>query len=320
VTSFANLTPERILDAVEAALGARATGRCLALNSLENRVYDVELEEGGRVVAKFYRPGRWSTETILEEHRFLGELAEAEVPVAAPLPVGGGTLGFLDDGMRFAVFPRVRGRCLVELEDDRLAQVGRLLGRLHNVGARTDAPHRTRLSVESHGRAPLAVLLASGRMEPAPAERYRHFAEEIFRRVEPALARARAVRIHGDCHLGNVLWDEGGPFFVDFDDLLVGPAVQDVWMVVRGRGEEADRRRDRLLEGYAQMREFDRSELPLVEGLRALRMIHYAAWICRRWEDPTFQRTFPDFGGARYWAEEIAALDEQLELIAGADR
>ena len=333
---FFALTPDAMLDAVEPALGVRATGRCMQLNSLENRVYEIELEDERSVVAKFYRPGRWSRAAILDEHRFLAELVENEVPAVAPLALaGGGSIAELGGRILFALFPKVRGRGRVELDDLQLAIAGRLLGRLHNIGARGEAPARRRLTVEEFVHAPLAALglLSSGSepraagsglgldgdapgiIPPAQAPRYRALARAIAERAAPLLARAPQIRLHGDCHLGNVLWNESGPFFLDFDDMLVGPPVQDVWLVVRGRGEEADREREVLLAGYEQMRAFDRAELRLIEPLRALRMIHYAGWIARRWDDPSFPRAFPDFGTPRYWAEETQALDEQLGLI-----
>lgn len=316
---FFQLTPDALLDAVERALGARSTGRCFQLNSMENRVWEIELEDESRVVAKFYRPGRWSKEAIGEEHRFLAELVEAEVPAVAPLALaGGGTLDSIDGRIHFAVFPKVRGRGKVELTDLELAIAGRLLGRLHNVGTRSDAPSRRRLTVDEFVTAPLAVLgLADGApgiLPPGLAPRYLAIARGFAERAAPLLARAPKIRLHGDCHLGNVLWNESGPFFLDFDDMLVGPPVQDVWLVVRGRGEEADRQRDVLLAGYEQMRAFDRAELALIEPLRGLRMIHYAAWVARRYDDPSFPRAFPDWGSSRYWSEELASLDETLAL------
>jgi len=318
VEHFFTLTPDRLLASVERALGSRATGRAFALNSLENRVYEIELEERDPVVAKFYRPGRWSRDAILDEHRFLAELVAAEVPAVAPLAlVGGETLAASDDGILFALFPKVRGRLLIELSDTQLAQVGRLLGRMHNVGASSVARHRRTLTVEEWGRRSLETVLASGMLDDALRDRYRAVAESLLRAIEPLLDGVPAHRVHGDCHLGNVLWRDDAAFFVDFDDTCVAPAVQDVWLVVRGRDEEAERQREILLAGYQQMRAFDRATLRLIEPLRALRMIHYSAWIVRRWQDPTFPRAFPGFGAARHWVEEIGDLDEQLSRIVG---
>lgn len=320
---FFSLTPDRILESVEHALGKRATGRTLALNSMENRVYEIELEEAGpnepesKVVAKFYRPGRWTRETILEEHQFIDELVEAEVPAIAPLRLkNGSTLGSLNESISFAVFPKVRGRIVQELSETQLEQAGRLLARMHNIGSAREARHRQQLSTRTHGLEPLEFLEASGCLPMQFRSRYRQLVETIARVSEPLLARAKKHRIHGDCHLGNVLWQNSGPFFLDFDDMLTGPAVQDIWLIVRGRDEEAQSSRETLLRGYETMREFDRSTLALIEPLRALRMVHYAAWIARRWDDPSFKNAFPDFGNEKYWTEEIQTLDEQLSLIS----
>lgn len=325
---FYSLTPEAMLDAVERALdskstGVRATGRCLALNSMENRVYDIELDDNSHVVTKFYRPGRWSREAILDEHKFIAELADNEVPAVKPLTLASGsTLDVSDDGIFFAVFPKARGRILQELDDNQLSQIGRLLGRLHNVGSKSDAPHRLRLTPETYGTRSLEYLENSDLVVPSLLPRYKQVVTEIIEHVTPLFEGVKTQRVHGDCHLGNVLWqvpqgmtEHSQAFFLDFDDLVVAPAVQDIWMVVRGRGDEADRQRDVLIRGYEQMREFNYDELRLVEPLRALRIIHYAAWIARRWEDPSFKNAFPDFGSQKYWVEELQTLDEQLDII-----
>ncbi len=320
---FYTLTPEAVLDAVEAALGpsVRATGRSLSLNSLENRVYDIELESQSHVVAKFYRPGRWSQEAILDEHRFLAELWDAEVPAIPPLALqNGSTIASTDGqpGIFFAVFPKVRGRSLLELSDAQLLQCGRFLGRLHNVAADEQAVHRPQLSAQSYGATALGTLLASGMIDIQMQSRYERAASTIIAAATAALANVPSHRLHGDCHLGNLLWQEDRPIFVDFDDMLSGPAVQDIWMAVRGRDPEALRQRTVLLSGYQQMRHFDASTLRLIEPLRGLRMIHFSAWIARRWADPTFPRTFPDFTSYRYWADETAALEEQCQHLRSA--
>jgi Ser/Thr protein kinase RdoA (MazF antagonist) len=330
---FFELTPDRVLAAVEAA-GLVSTGRCMALGSFENRVYDIELEPesaerfatGGagrvanRVVAKFYRPGRWSREQILEEHRFLLDLLEAEIPAIAPLSFAEGpdpTLRLLPEaGIWYALFPKVGGRAPDELSEDQCRRIGRLLGRVHNVGATREAAHRIRLDVETYGRSNLDVLLAGGFVPLDLETRYRAAAESVVAMSEPLLAQARYSRVHGDCHLGNLLWNQDGPFFLDFDDMVMGPAVQDVWMLVPGRDAEALLQRDWLLEGYEEMRQFDRRELRLIEPLRALRFIHYSAWVARRWEDPAFPQAFPEFGKQSYWERELRDLEEQAALIA----
>lgn len=318
---FFSLTPERLLGAVERALGSdktgiRATGRTLALNSMENRVYEIELDDNSRVVTKFYRPGRWTREMILEEHGFLAELHEAEVPVVSPLALSNGsTLEVSEDGIFFAVFPKVRGRILQELDDVRLQQVGRLLARMHNIGAAKPAAQRLKLTPETYGTLSLEFLEASGLIDAQLRGRYRDLVQAIVSKITPLFSGVRIHRVHGDCHLGNVLWQETAPFFLDFDDMVSAPAVQDIWLVVRGRGDEADRQREVLIRSYESMREFDRTTLRLIEPLRALRIIQYSAWIARRWEDPTFKNAFPDFGTYKYWFEECNDLQEQLEII-----
>ncbi|MFQ5351634.1 MAG: serine/threonine protein kinase [Candidatus Binatia bacterium] len=321
---FYELTPERILDAVEAS-GLRCTGRCMALNSMENRVYQVEVEVDGGAdapssafrVVKFYRPGRWSKEQILEEHRFLLDLVAAEVPAVAPQPFDdGSTLAKVGDlEIWCAVFPRVGGRAPEELDDDKLEQLGRLVARLHNTGATRQADARIRLDQQSYGRENLTYLISSGILPPHVSDGYLQTVEQICSICEPWFAQASYQRIHGDCHLGNVLYGGQGFFLVDFDDMVRGPCVQDLWLLVPGSDAEALRQREVVLCGYEQIRAFDRSSLRLIAPLRALRLVHFSAWIGKRWEDPAFQRVFPDFGSERYWGEELATLREQLELM-----
>lgn len=315
---FFTLTPDALLDAVEAALGdgRRLTGRCLTLNSLENRVYDLELEDGVRIIAKFYRPGRWSAAAIGQEHALLAELEAAEVPVVAPLPlVGGSTLRALPSGILFALFPRVVGRCLQELDELQLVQIGRLLGRLHNVAAERPAAQRPLLTPQSYGAPALSAILDSGFVAEPLRDRYAHTAQALLTAAQPLWEGVELHRLHGDCHLGNLLWQNERPFFVDFDDLMTGPAVQDVWMVVPGRDEDAVQKRELLLSGYEQLRRFDRRTLRLIEPLRGLRLIHYAAWVARRFADPIFPLTFPQFPSLQHWASELQALEESLACL-----
>jgi Ser/Thr protein kinase RdoA (MazF antagonist) len=322
---FFELTPDRVLDAVETS-GHRTTGRCMALNSFENRVYDIELENDElgkprpRVVAKFYRPGRWSREQILEEHEFLKDLAAAEVPAIAPLSFAdGSTLHQTASGIFYSLFPKVGGRAPDEFNDDQLLRIGRLLGRVHNVGAAKPAQNRIRVNPTTYGWANLQYLLKNW----LPAEyrsRYEATVKAILQLAEPWFAGAPAQRLHGDCHPGNLLLNgEGHFFFLDFDDMVVGPPVQDVWLLVPGRDPESKAQREVLLEGYAEMRAFDRNQLRLLEPLRAMRFIHYTAWVARRWEDPAFPAAFPEFNSHAYWADETADLEEQLRVIRAED-
>jgi len=313
--SFFTLTPDRVLDAVEVG-GLRCTGRCLPLRAFENRVYEVELEDGARLVVKFHRPGRWSRATILDEHAFLAELAAAEVPVVPPLDLGtGSTLGEID-GILYAAFPRVRGRVLDELDAEQRRRIGRTLGRLHAVGAARPAPHRPRLDVERDGHDPLGAVLAGGFMPEGLAGRYRDVATRIAAAVAGPLAAAPAQRIHGDLHWGNVLWgSDGSPILLDFDDCLTGPPAQDLWLLARGDSEEARKGREDLLEGYEVFREFDRSTLALCEPLRALRIIHMSGWIARRWGDPAFPPAFPTFQTTGYWMQEYEELIRIAEAL-----
>ncbi len=325
---FYSLGPNEVLDSVEAALsgplaGIRATGRTQALNSLENRVYDIELENGSSVVTKFYRPGRWSIEQISAEHDFLQLLLAREIPVVAPLEVAGGvrkTLGRSPEGIFFAVFPKVQGRILNELDDVRLRILGRYIGRIHSAGKAFAAPERIGLNVETYGWQSLDTLREKNFLNSPMAERYEQEVKQLLSRIEDLdLLPQENFTIHGDCHLGNTLWLETQPFFLDFDDMVAGPPVQDIWMVIRGRDEEAQRQRGVLIDAYEEVIDFPRESLDSIEALRALRMIHYSAWIARRWEDPAFKKTFPDFSSSRYWQEEIVALSEISEILLGGN-
>jgi Ser/Thr protein kinase RdoA (MazF antagonist) len=321
---FFQLNPDSILDAVEKAIQidepeVRATGRALSLNSMENRVFDVELDDESHVVAKFYRPGRWTREQIQEEHDFLFTLEEAEIPVIVPLGIGDQSVFTMANGIFFALFPKVRGRLMDELDEDRLRTVGRYIGRIHNVGEHFHFQHRLKMSVEEWGRKSLSFLQTSKFLPPEYAPRYKMLAEQIFMILEPFLNSAPTLSLHGDCHLGNTLWQQDSPFFLDFDDSITAPAVQDIWMVVRGRDNEAIKQRNLLLEGYEAFRPFDRRSLRYLEPLRALRMIQYSAWIGRRWDDPFFPKIFPHYGSTKYWEEEMHALQESLAIFQDND-
>jgi len=313
---YADLGPATVLDALESA-GLRGDGRLLALNSYENRVYQVWLEDGASVVAKFYRPGRWSDAQILEEHAFVAELAAREIPAVAPLGLDGATLR-AHAGFRFAVFPRRGGRT-PELEDrETLTWLGRYLGRIHAVGAAGAFATRPALDPESFGREPRDWLLAHEFVPADLRDAWRSAAELALEGVAHCYARAgdvRQLRLHGDCHAGNVLWTDAGPHFVDFDDARTGPAVQDLWMLLSGERASMERQLGFLLEGYRPFREFDARELHLVEALRTLRLVHYSAWIARRWDDPAFPAAFPWFNTQRYWQDRILELREQIALM-----
>jgi Ser/Thr protein kinase RdoA (MazF antagonist) len=316
---FAALSPDAIVAAIEAA-GFPSDGRVLALGSYENRVYQVGLEDADPLVVKFYRPGRWSDEAILEEHEFALELAGAEIPVVAPIRAGasGGTL-LRFAGFRYALYAR-RGGQWPELatEDDR-QWIGRFLGRIHLIGATRPFRHRPRLSPAAMGRASAAFLLAEDRIPDYVRHRYQRVVDELLDRVEAQFEAAgtpRYLRIHGDCHRNNVLWTAAGPHFVDLDDCMMGPAIQDLWMLLAGDAADMRSQLDDILAGYEQFASFDRSESLLIEPLRALRMVHYAAWLARRWHDPAFPRAFPWFGEARFWERHAAELEEQAMVLA----
>jgi len=311
---FFALTPERVLDAIELE-GSRCTGRFIVLNSYENRVYQLELEDSSFVVAKFYRPGRWSDSAILDEHDFLLDLHEQEIPVTPPRVFkDGGTLGEVE-GIRFSVCNRIGGRAPEEMDDEQLRQFGRTLALIHAVGRREDAEDRIDLDPDTLLADNLDFLLEHDLIPPALRAAYEVVVNEVFERVTPLFDGLEFQRIHGDCHLGNLLRTPGGLVFLDFDDMAMGPVVQDLWLMVGGRDAWAERRRDVILEGYDMMGHFDRSTLRLVEPLRAMRYVHYTAWLARRWEDPAFKLGFPGFGTEQWWTQALRDIQEQLELI-----
>ena len=318
---FAGLTPDVVLDALE-SVGLFGDGRMLALNSYENRVYQVAMEDGPPYVAKFYRPQRWTDGEILEEHGFVHELAEREIPVVAPLAFAAGTTLSTFSGFRFAVYPNCGGRA-PELEDRATREwLGRFIGRIHALGARVGFRERPALDIETFGEEPRDWLLGHGFIPPDLDEAYRSVVAMALDGARGCFARAgdvRTLRLHGDCHAGNVLWiPEGslaGPHFVDFDDSRMGPAVQDLWMLVSGDRDEMAQQLSDLLVGYERFHDFDRRELHLLEALRTLRLIHYAAWLARRWDDPAFPAAFPWFNTQRYWQDRILELREQIALM-----
>jgi Ser/Thr protein kinase RdoA (MazF antagonist) len=321
---FFALTPERMLNAIE-SIGVRCTGRCLMLNSLENRVVEAEIEVREPVnsasekfrVAKFYRPERWSEAQIQEEHNFLFELVAQEIPVVAPVKDASGRSVFQipDVGIYYAVFAKERGRTPQELEPDQLAWLGRLLARMHEVGQSQEAKARIRLTPETYGTNSLKILLASEMLRPEFSSALRDRIESLVRSFTPLFKDVAAQRIHGDCHLGNIVWNDLGPKLVDFDDMVVGPVIQDIWLLLSGRDQAAREELEICLEGYEQFRPFPRKTIALIEPLRTLRIIHYAGWIAKRWADPIFQRTFPHFGSSNYWQELLQQLEEQERIL-----
>ena len=310
-TPYANLSPDLVLDAIDAA-GFASDGHLLALASYENRVYQVGIEDGAPLVAKFYRPGRWSNAAIAEEHAFALELADAELPMIAPLVIDGETL-FEHAGFRYALYPRRGGRA-PELESaDHLAWMGRLLARMHGVGARERFRERGAIDTNTFVRDAARAVLASDLLPDRLHEIYRERTADIAAIIDARCAELEPIariRLHGDCHAGNVLWTDNGPHFVDLDDARMGPAIQDLWMLA-----PSPRALDTLLEGYAEFRDFDYRELGLIEPLRIMRQVHWAGWVAARWHDPAFPRAFAYVGEARWWEEHLNDLgDAQARL------
>ncbi|MBT8128403.1 MAG: serine/threonine protein kinase [Gammaproteobacteria bacterium] len=307
------LEPDTILQAVDSA-GFSSSGRMLALNSYENRVYRVELEEGAPLVAKFYRPGRWSDEGIVEEHAFAQELAADEIPVIAPLAFDGETL-LQYGGYRFALYPLQGGRWPdLEYSED-MIWMGRFIARIHVHGSRRLFRHRPQISIQRLGRDALTFLLANDFIPSHLEAAYWTLSEDLLRTIEQRFHEVgdfAELRLHGDCHRGNVLWTEKGPHFVDLDDCCNGPAIQDLWMLLSGERPEMTVQMIDLLEGYSEFATLDMAQLNLVEALRTLRMMHYASWLARRWDDPAFPQAFPWFDTTQYWEQHILELREQL--------
>ncbi len=340
-TPYAGLTPDVVLDALD-SVGLRGDGRLIQLNSYENRVFQVFLEDGTVVVAKFYRPARWTDAQILEEHDFSLELAEAEIPVVAPIslqPADGPGPGdavvtvlghqrtladvVLPAGrFRFAVTPRCAGHGPELDRDDTLEWIGRFIGRLHAVGGRRPFVHRRELNVDTYGVASRDWLLAHDTLPDEVSAAWRSTVDQAIdgaRRLFDRCPDAARLRLHGDCHPGNILWrSEGapiGPHFVDLDDAVNGCAMQDLWMLLSGDRTSMTRQLGAVLAGYEDFMDFDPGELVLVEALRTLRMIHHSAWLAQRWNDPAFPAAFPWFAKPSYWAQQIDQLREQIEAM-----
>lgn len=332
--SFIDLEPEQVMDAIE-TLGVRCTGRMLQLNSMENRVYEVEIEEGlpeglwpkgicpahpKLMVAKFYRPGRWSIDQIKDEHQFLHELTENDLAVVAPLMKNNETVWPMPkQELFFSVFPKRAGRTPYDLPKEEWQRLGRLLARMHMQGEQKPAKHRLTLNPETYGDINIATVLESEYLPEKFKSAWSDAANNAMKLIRPRFENVRNIRIHGDLHFGNVLYREDeGPILLDFDDFLNGPAMQDIWLLTPARDEATREVRDWLLEGYEEMRDFPWNEFNLVEALRTLRFIHFTAWISKRFEDPSFKITFPHFGSDEYWREQIGDLYEQIELLSNS--
>jgi Ser/Thr protein kinase RdoA (MazF antagonist) len=345
-TPYATLTPDCVLDALD-SVARKPDGRLLALNSFENRVYQVGMDKGPPLVVKFYRPGRWSAAAIQEEHDFTLELAERELPVVAPLRFADGATLHAHAGFLFAAYPRSGGRMPEFDNPDTLAWMGRFIGRIHAVGVLAAYRHRPTLDIAGFGEQSRDFILSSrtptrpkhdlaasgggsGAVPEPGAQPTRHWlpadllpawssvVEQALQGVRHCYARAGQVaslRLHGDCHAGNVLWTDAGPHFVDFDDSRLGPAIQDLWMLLSGDRAGMTRQLSDVLAGYEDFAEFDRGELHLIEALRTLRLIHHSAWLARRWDDPAFPAAFPWFDTPHYWQERILELREQVALM-----
>ncbi len=315
-TPYATLTPDTILDAIE-SIGFRCSGSMLALNSYENRVYQIGMDEAEPVIAKFYRPERWHHNAILEEHQFALELITRDIPVVAPLMIENNTLHY-HDHFRFAVFRRQGGRAL-ELDSlEQLEWMGRFIGRLHATGACRPFRYRHSLTLENFGVTPSRFLLENNFIPDFLKQPFSDTTQTLLDRIKMIFQETgeiNHIRLHGDCHAGNVLWRDSGPHIVDLDDCMMGPAVQDIWMLLSGDDMQMQVQLDRILRGYCEFHDFNYRELHLIEALRTLRMLHYSAWLAKRWEDPAFPLNFPWFNTAHYWQEQLGNLNEQIELL-----
>lgn len=313
---FAALSPDVILDAID-HLGLATDGRILALNSYENRVYQVGIEDSLSIIAKFYRPHRWSDISILEEHQFVQTLADNEIPVVSPSVINNQTLFTFQD-FKFSIFPKHGGRAPDLDQKGVLEWIGRFIGRIHAVGSLKPFQHRPTLDIQTFGEVPSQYLLNHGFLPKELLGVYQGVVNQALDGVRRCYDRAGDVgmiRLHGDCHMGNILWTNEGPHFVDFDDSRMGPAIQDLWMMLSGQPEEMQQQFKQVLQGYEDFFEFNPREVHLVEALRTLRLIHYSAWIASRWNDPAFNTAFTWFNTQQYWQDRVLELREQIALM-----
>ncbi len=329
VQDYSRLDPDTVINAVESK-GFLSDARILALNSYENRVYQIGIEDEQPIIAKFYRPGRWSDEQILEEHTFSSELHALEIPAIPPLylpeqSASEHTLEQISEkqslfdykGYRFALYQRRGGRAPELTDLDQLHRLGKLMGRIHAIGKISKFQHRPTLTIESFINRPVAYILQHDFMPALFIDSYKAIVADILHHVESNYRQfpPELIRLHGDCHPGNILWTDNGPHFVDFDDSRSGPAIQDLWMLLSGERHEQEQQLREILEGYEEFCDFDRTELNLIESLRSMRIVHYAGWLAKRWADPAFPRAFPWFNTEQFWGEHILQLKEQLAIL-----
>lgn len=313
---FTRLTPDTVMDAVE-SVGYRCDARILELNSYENRVYQIGIEDAEPVIGKFYRPERWTDAQILEEHQFTRDLYDADVSVVPPLDLDeeGATLKYFDD-FRFALYPRRGGRSPDIDNLDNLVILGRHIGRIHSASGPSRFRHRPDISVQEFGTDAREFLLKEGFLPLELQPAYESVSAGLLDALGDPFQDVRRIRLHGDCHMGNILWRDNVPHFVDFDDARNGPAIQDLWMMLSGDSMEQGVQMSKILQGYRDFADFDYSEMRLIEPLRTLRIMYHAAWVARRWTDPAFPRAFPFFNTERYWSNHILELREQWAKLS----
>lgn len=320
LADFAALRPTTIIDAVE-TLGLNCDARIFPLNSYENRVYQIGIEDQTPVIGKFYRPNRWSNDQILEEHRFTEALQQLDIPVVAPCRFDNETL-LQYAQYRYAIYPRVGGRTPELDNPEHLKRLGRFLGRIHILGMSQTYQHRPAIDLNSYVIQPSRFILEHHFIADYLQHAYQSLLSDITKLLEQRLSSVsyRSLRLHGDCHTGNILWTDSGPLFVDFDDSRMGPAIQDLWMLLSGDTREQQQQLDHILEGYFEFGDFNAAELALVEPLRTMRIIHYSGWLAQRWQDPSFPLNFPWFNTPNYWEQHILELREQYALLQENER